>query len=242
MKILIGIPIKNTAQYLPNLFEQLLQLDYDLSKLTLVLLESDSVDNSYQVCCDFQQHNTQFGNVFVEQLNFRYNLSHNSERYHQTKFIQRIKNLIVTRNHIVDTYLQDNDCLWWVDSDFEIIPPPTIQQFLSYNKDVIIPKLTHNTWKYHDCGSVFFDNGQQKRFQFVDQELVKLDRADTHCFIQRRVFDANIRYTHIDKPYHDGCGGQQLCYSDGIQFSFDCIAQGFGVYGANQIVIQHHDV
>lgn len=241
-KILIGIPIKNTSIYLNNLINQLLNIDYDLKLITIVFVESDSKDNSYETCKYIKNTYKQFADIIVHKLNFGFDLNHNLERYDRDKFPDRIKNLIITRNFIVDNFLKDNDYLWWVDSDFEHIPSDTINKFILHDKDVIIPKLTHDKWGYHDCGSVFIENGKQYRFQFVDKNLVKLDRLDTHCFIKRCVFDANIRYTFINKEYFDGCGGYQSCYSDGTQFSFDCISNGFEIFGANNIIIKHHNV
>lgn len=241
-KILIGIPVKNTGIYLNNLIEQLLNIDYDLKLITIVFVESDSKDNSYEICKCIKNTYKQFADIIVYKLDFGFDLNHNLERYNRDKFPNRIKNLIITRNFIVENFLKDNDYLWWVDSDFEYIPSNTINKFINSDKDIIIPKLTHDKWEYHDCGSVIIENDKQYRFQYINEDLVKLDRADTHCFIKRNVFESNIRYTFVDKEYFDGCGGNQSCYSDGTQFSFDCISKGFGVYGANNIVIKHHNV
>lgn len=239
--ILIGIPVKNTGKYLDNLFYQIVSQNYDLSKITVVLLEGDSNDDSYEVCKQLSKKYLELS-IILDKLDLGYDLDHSELRYSIDKFPNRIKNLVISRNYIVDHYLKQNDYIWWVDSDFEHIPPDTINKFVEYNKDVIIPKLTHDKWGYHDCGSVVIKDGNQHRFQFINEDLVKLDRSDTHCFIKRCVFDANIRYTFINKEYFDGCGGHQLCYSDGTQFSFDCISNGFEVYGANNIVIKHHNV
>ena len=239
--ILIGIPVKNTGKYLENLLNQITSQDYDLSKITVILLEGDSNDDSYDICkCIVKKYLNL--SIIVDKLDLGYDLEHSQLRYSHDKFPNRIKNLVISRNYIVNNYLKQNDYLWWVDSDFEYIPSDTINKFIECDKDVIIPKLTHDKWGYHDCGSVVIEDGKQYRFQFIDRDIVKLDRADTHCFIKRHVFDANIKYTYIDKEYFDGCGGHQFCYSDGTQFAFDCISNGFEIYGANNIVIKHHNV
>jgi hypothetical protein len=242
-KILVGIPVKNTGRFLENLFNQLINLNYNHKLITVVLIEGDSHDNSFEICKSLQnKYKHIFNDINVFKLNFNFHLNHDFSRYEKHLFPDRIKNLIITRNFIVDNFLDDNDYIWWVDSDFEIIEPNTINQFINHDKDVIIPKVTHDKWQYHDCGSVVIENGIQHRFQFINKNLVKLDRADTHCFIKRHVFDANIRYTYVQKEYADGCGGNQHCYSDGTQFSFDCINRGFEVYGVNDIIIKHHNV
>lgn len=241
-KILIGIPVKNTSIYLDNLINQLVNLNYNLKLITVVFVESDSKDDSFETCKRIKNTYNQFNDIIIYKLNFGFDLNHNLDRYNYDKFPNRIKNLIITRNFIVDNFLKDNNYLWWVDSDFENIPSDTVNKFIETNKDVIIPKLTHDKWGYHDCGSVIIENDKQHRFQYIDKDLVKLDRADTHCFIKRHVFDVNIRYTFMDKEYFDGCGGRQSCYSDGTQFSFDCISHGFEIYGANNIIIKHHNV
>jgi GT2 family glycosyltransferase len=242
--ILIGIPVKNTGKYLENLFDQLVKLDYDHKYITISLVESDSKDDSYEICKNIKsKYNNIFKDIYINKLDFGFDLNHNLDRYNQDKFPNRIKNLIITRNFIVDNYLSNNDYLWWVDSDFEFIPNNTINLFIESNKDIIIPMLTHKTWGYHDCGSVVFDGEKQHRFQYIESEnnLVKLDRADTHCFIKKEVFD-KIKYKFISESYYDGCGGMQNCWSDGTYFSIEAIKKGFGLYGAKHIVIKHHDI
>jgi glycosyltransferase involved in cell wall biosynthesis len=240
--ILISIPVKNTGKYLPNLFEQITQLSYDLTNITIVLVEGDSEDDSYQVCLNMKAAYPRI-NVIVDQLRLGYSLEHSSVRYHVDKFPQRIKNLVITRNYIIDNYRKDHDFVWWIDSDFNIIPQDTITKFIACDKDIVIPILTHPTYGYHDCGSVIFMDDVQVRFQTVisTEPLIKLDRSDTHCFIKSHVFD-RLRYEFIEQPYFDGCGSRQNCWSDGTSFSLNAVKLGYQLYGAQHIIIQHHDV
>jgi len=241
-KIVIGIPVKNTGKFLYNLLDQLRSLNYNKKLIKIAFVEGDSFDNSYDICEELKNKILDFDKIELHKLDFNFHLEHNEGRWKPETFKFRIKNLVNTRNYIVDNFTQACDYLWWVDSDFEIIPRDTLNLLIECDKDVVIPKLTNEKYEYHDCGSVIIKDGKQYRFQFIDKDIVKLDRADTHCFIKRRVFDANIKYTYIDKEYFDGCGGHQFCYSDGTQFSFDCISNGFEIYGANNIIIKHHNV
>lgn len=242
-KILIGIPVKNTGKYLKNLLHQIDNLHYDKSFISIAIVEGDSNDDSYQLCLNSSVDTLRYRECIVHKLDLGFDLNHTTERYERSKFPNRIKNLVITRNYIVNNYLSDNDYLWWIDSDFEHIPPDTLLRFIKCNKDVVIPTLTHDTYGYHDCGSVFYEDGKQIRFQFEKSAdgLIRLDRADTHCFIKREVFN-KIKYEYVDKKYVDGCGGEQDCYSDGTQFSYDCVAHGFSLYGSTDIVIKHHNV
>ena len=145
----------------------------------------------------------------------------------------------------MDNFTQDCDYLWWVDSDFEIIPRDTLNLLIECDKDVVIPTLTNEKYEYHDCGSVVYnDDSTISRFQYIntDQNLIKLNRADVDGFIKSKVFINSIRYTYVEKTYYDGCGNIYPCYSDGTQFSFDCINAGFGVYAARHIKIKHANV
>jgi mannosyltransferase OCH1-like enzyme len=242
-KILIGIPAKNTAKFLPNLFNQLWSLDYDKKLITIVLAEGDSIDNTYSVCQQFAKSDHPFASVEVLKLDFGYHLGHDLHRYDTDKFPRRIKGLVETRNFIVNRYAKNNDYVWWVDSDFETIPTNTLNFLIACDKDIVIPALTHEKWGYHDCGSVVFEGDCQKRFQYYPSEtgLVKIDRADTHCLIKTRVFDT-LRYKFVDAEYLDGCGGKQNCWSDGTWFSIEANKQGYSVYGAKHIAIKHHNV
>lgn len=242
-KIIIGIPVKNTGKYLINLFQQLNQLTYNHLLINVVLVEGDSSDNSYEICKILQNDYTNiFKSVVLKKLDFGFELKHDFSRYNIDTFPERIRNLIITRNFIVSNYLNDNDYLWWVDSDFEIIPSNIIQDFIVCDKDIIIPTLLHDHWGYHDCGSVIFNNNKQHRFQeYSSENLVKLDRADTHCFIKRNVLQ-NIKYKFVNEIYEDGCGGKQSCWSDGTYFSIEAVKMGFSLYGAKHIKIKHHNV
>ena len=242
-KILIGIPVKNTGMYLENLFNQLERLEYDKSLITIVMVEGDSNDNSYAICQQISQTTGGFRKIVTNKLDLGFHLTHNQDRYLPSNFISRIQNLVITRNYIVENYLADNDYLWWVDSDFEEIPPDTLLKFLSCDKDIVIPILTHDRWGYHDCGSVIFDGEKQTRFQYQksDTGLVKLDRTDAHCFIKAAVFN-KLKYTFVMEPYVDGCGSRQECWSDGTWLSLEANKLGFEVYGALHIVIKHHNV
>ena len=127
--ILVGIPVKNTGKYLENLLNQITSQDYDLSKITVVLLEGDSNDNSYEICkCIVKKYLNL--SIIVDKLDLGYDLEHSQLRYSQDKFPTRIKNLVISRNYIVDNYLKQNDYVWWVDSDFEYIPSDTINKFI----------------------------------------------------------------------------------------------------------------
>lgn len=242
-KILIGILVKNTGKYLLNLFDQINKLEYDKKLISIVLLEGDSKDDSYQICKNIKSKINDYNKIDLLKLDFDYDLNHDFDRYNIDKFPNRIKNLVTSRNFVIDNFLNDNDYVWWVDSDFEYIPTDTINKFIDCDKDIVIPVLTHDKWGYHDCGSVIFENDKQLRFQYIDSkdELIKLDRADTHCFIKSHVFN-KIKYKFINEVYHDGCGGIQKCWSDGTYFSIKAVELGFGLYGAKHIIIKHHDI
>lgn len=242
-KILIGIPVKNTGKYLHNLFDQIEKLDYNKSLISVVLLEGDSTDDSYNICKTIALTKLGFREISVMKLDLGYDLLHNFDRYNSDKFPKRIENLVITRNFIVDNYLKDNDYLWWVDSDFEYIPSDTVNKFIECDKDIVIPILTHDSWGYHDCGSVVFEGDKQHRFQYINtgENLIKLDRSDTHCFIKANVF-RDMRYKYVEGEYIDGCGRVQTCWSDGTYLSMEAVKRGLGLYGAKHIIIKHHNI
>ena len=95
--ILIGIPVKNTGKYLENLLNQITSQDYDLSKITVILLEGDSNDNSYEICkCIVKKYLNL--SIIVDKLDLGYDLEHSQLRYSQDKFPTRIKNLSVQKH------------------------------------------------------------------------------------------------------------------------------------------------
>jgi len=242
-KILIGILVKNTGKYLRNLFDQLDNLEYNKKLISIVLLEGDSNDDSYRICKNIKSSTVNYRRIDLLKLDFDYDLNHDFDRYNIDKFPKRIENLVISRNFVINNFLNDNDYVWWIDSDFENISSDTINKFIACDKDIVIPTLTHDTWEYHDCGSVIFENDKQVRFQYMysKDELIKLDRADTHCFIKSHVFN-KIKYKFVNEVYYDGCGGIQKCWSDGTYFSIQAVKLGFELYGAKHIIIKHHNV
>jgi glycosyltransferase involved in cell wall biosynthesis len=247
MNILIGIPVKNTGKYLDNLFNQLINLDYDKSLITVVLLEGDSNDDSYEVCRDIKDKYNGVVTTILDKLDLGFNLNHSFERHYTSNLPNRIKNLVICRNYIVDNYLKNNSHIWWVDSDFEVIPPYSLKKFIEHDKDIIIPFLTHTKWGYHDCGSYGTVNGEKVRMFYMNQyikneTIFKLDQADAHCFIKRRVFDSGLRYRHVEEQYVDMCGTKMPVFLEGPSFSRDAIKMGFEVWGSSDIIIHHHNV
>ena len=142
-KIVIGIPVKNTGKFLYNLLDQLRSLNYNKKLIKIAFVEGDSFDDSYDICEELKNKILDFDKIELHKLDFNFHLEHNEGRWKQETFKFRIKNLVNTRNYIVDNFTQDCDYLWWVDSDFEIIPRDTLN-LLKDDQQLIITDGIYN--------------------------------------------------------------------------------------------------
>ena len=51
----IIIPVYNSAKYLNKCIESVLQQDYDLDKIQIILIDDGSVDQSLSICKNFKE-------------------------------------------------------------------------------------------------------------------------------------------------------------------------------------------
>ena len=231
--IVLAIPVKNCARYLPWLGRQILNFDYPRENLSIAFLENDSDDNSWevvqQVAADLSAR--EFRSVEVEQFSTGFKLAHES-RHVASAQIDRLKSLYVIRQRMVDNFLRDNDYLWWIDADCIYVPEHSIKEMLRANADIVVPILYLPNQILYDCTTCKFMNGQALKVNelahvFPGESFIEVDLANAPFMASREV---------LQKVRYEGCAdGDQ----EGPCFSRNAAKLGYKPVAALGVRILH---
>ena len=242
--VLIGIPVKNCGAWLENTVNQLINMNYDKQNLSIVFIENDSDDYSYVVveyCVNKILSKYNYRSVKYEKKDIGFKLPHESR--HDFRYMdKRMNSLKIIRNHIVDTYLLDNDFLWWVDADYQYIPPGFLIEAVNFDKDIIMPRVEVNGINYDGMTHALIDgvgvpiDQVAKRF---DDVFYPMNLVECAALVSRRVFDSKLRYNSGVVVSEDG---NKYYFQEGTHFSRKAKMMGFKLYGALKHVIIHQPV
>lgn len=231
-KVLIGILVKNTEVYLRNLAQQIINIKYPKEKITIVFLESDSDDNSFNLLKNeivpmLLRFN--YENVILDKKDMGFKL-HPQHRHLNNVQTNRLKCLCISRQYIIDRYLSDNDYIFWIDSDYEYIPPKILIKLLSFKVDIIIPCVRLKNGTLYDTGT----NKSGKRIDKLgNDKLIEVDSLSAHALISRKVFVSGINYFQE---------GDTSSIQEGSIISRDAKLKGLKLYVAPKCVIIHHTI
>ncbi len=234
--ILIGILVKNTKFNLDNLASQVIGLDYPKELLSIVFLEGDSEDGSYEHLKDIMPLFSDWKAAYLEKLNFGFKLSHELRHFEEKpqglRQRQRLINLAKLRQYVVDKYLKDESFLWWVDSDYKVIPRDTLAKLLFYGKDMVIPLLKlEGREEAYDRSTDRKDMDIDNLVRTYPNQLVEVDCMSAHAIIKSKVFRAGANYlSALNAPVID---------QEGDVLTRKAKVLGFKPYLATGCVIYH---
>lgn len=260
--VLILIPCKDVARFLPALERNLLALSYPKHLLSIGFLESDSSDATYELLQGIQKNLTDsFAEVFLLQHTFALggNLeggsgnTRGSRRWKVHKQFQRRAIIAKVRNHLLDKCLNDkHKWVLWVDSDVISWDNDCIEKLLSFNKEIIVPHCVRE-----DNGQTFDLNS----FKYVDNK-----KRNWHTYVKDQLLQPPVGYGRLyledfrdhDLVSLDGLGGtmmlvkadihrQGLIYPDYIihkhieteALAFMAREMGYECWGAPKVTIVH---
>ena len=242
--VLIGVPVKNCGAWLENTVHQIINLDYNKENISIVFIENDSDDYSFNVieyCVNKLLSKYKYKAINYEKKDTGFKLPHQSR--HDLKHISnRMNSLKIVRNYIVDNYLLDNDFIWWVDADYKFIPNTLLRNAIDFDKDIIMPRVEVNGVNYDEwtCGYVGGKIFKIKEISsMISDEIYPMEIVECAAVISRRVFDAGIRY---DSGWVTQQTGDKLYLQEGTHFAYHAKKSGFQLYGLLKHVIIHQDV
>ena len=244
-KILIGIPVKNCGAWLETTVRQIINLNYHKESISIVFIENDSEDYSHNVieyCVDKLLKKYAYRSVSYERKELGFHLPHES-RHDFRHTTRRMNSLKVIRNYIVDTYLKDNDYLWWIDADYQCIPQNFLIDAVNFDKDIIMPRVEVDGGNYDGMTHADIDgiavpiHEVAKKF---DCDFYPMNIVECASLISRKLFDYGLRY---DSGFLKGSDGiTEHFYQEGPHFSHRAKLAGFTLYGSLKHVIIHQSI
>lgn len=148
-RILILTPLRDAASYLPKYFDLLVDLTYPHHLIDLAFLVSDSTDDTLAVLSselDRIQRQTDgvaFNDVLIIEKDFGVTASQDVEDRHAFSFqAPRRKAMARARNYLLTAALKpEHSWVYWRDSDIVESPASILEDFISHNKDIIVPSM-----------------------------------------------------------------------------------------------------
>ena len=137
-RVMIAVPVKNAARFIPGFVDLLKSLDYPHENLSLVFLESDSSDDSsacLQKAAAELRNDYRSVSIFSEDFGYR----PVAERNSVGEQLRRRAILARSRNQLIRKGLQDEDWVLWIDVDVQWWPPQILHCLLAENRDMIVP-------------------------------------------------------------------------------------------------------
>lgn len=196
--ILVAVPVKNAASFLPNFLKNLACLSYDAKYLHLAFLESDSSDNTWSLLNKaLPSLRARYGSVRLHQKHFNFKLQRT--RYHQSEQYLRRSVLAKSRNLLLELFLSDQNWVLWIDADIAWWPNQIIECLLATNQDIIVP----------NCVTPYGDDFDLNNFQIRDNFATE----DFQRYIYDGIIQPPIGY---GRRYLNDFLGQQYVALDSV--------------------------
>lgn len=215
MSVLVCIPVKNCAAWLPCFFQKVDRLD-DVSRV--VLIYGESLDSTLDVITQWMVMTEHDVELYREPPRM------NAQASSQIGAIYRDFQEIMAHGDETHALLLDSDVLR--------MPANLIQRLQKYDKDIIAPY----TWLlYHEPGKCFYDTYcfRLKNYRYHpfnppmnNNELIQLDSVGTCILVKRRVF--------LEVPYRDHWPHMNFCN--------DARIQGYEVWADPKTSVDHVDL
>jgi Anp1 len=136
-RILVATPVKDCANFLGGYAALLERLTYPHALISIALLESDSMDETYlaaqQVVAGLR---STFGAVQLFKCDYGYRIP-STIRWIPSLQPRRRSILAASRNQLLARSLRDHAWVLWLDADVIDYPPDLIEQLLATGKQIV---------------------------------------------------------------------------------------------------------
>ncbi len=189
-RVLILTPVKDSAHESSGYVDRLLALDYPAQQLSVGVLESDSVDGSFDAfAVELKRLSDAGWRTTMVRKDFGYRLPNNLERWEPSIQLDRRRVLALSRNHLLFAALGDEDWVLWIDADVVEFPTDIIGQLLAVGRDIVQPHCVRGWGGPTFDLNGWIDHGQRHLDDFRGLGTVELHavggtmllvRADRH--------------------------------------------------------------
>lgn len=191
--VLVLTPVKDAASEASAYVDRLLALQYPASNLSLGVLESDSVDGTYDAFAAQLPRllSADWRSARLWKHDVGYRIPDGTPRWDPSLQLERRRAIALGRNHLLFNALRDDvDWVLWLDVDIVEYPADIVELLLAVGRDIMQPHAVRswggptfdlNAWR--DKGRLHLDDLREEGF------LVRLDavggtmlmvRADRH--------------------------------------------------------------
>jgi hypothetical protein len=189
--VLILTPVKDAAELLDGYFDRLDGLAYPHDRISVGVLESDSVDGTYARLKGLApRYARNFRRVMTFKHDFGFTMPQHLPRWETSFQLARRNILARSRNQLLFRALTDQDWVLWLDVDVISYPSDLVERLLAYDLEIVHPdcvqtpggpSFDHNAWK--DGGRLLMHDlrgsGGPVRIDSVGGTVL-LVRADVH--------------------------------------------------------------
>jgi hypothetical protein len=138
--VLILTPIKDAVPHLSRYAELIERLDWPAERLSLALLEGDSIDESFEAAksaLETLRRRCRRAQLFQRHFGFR--LPPDVPRWSPAYQLSRRTILARARNHLLFRALEDEDWVLWLDVDVIDYPATILGRLLETGFDIVTP-------------------------------------------------------------------------------------------------------
>ncbi len=157
--VLILTPLKDAAHHLDRYFANLSGLTYPANRLSLGILESDSIDGTHdQVAARLEDLRGRFRRVGLWKHDYGFRIPPDYPRWAIAIQLPRRRILAKSRNRLLFNALQDDDWVLWLDGDVCEYPPDIIERLIATGRSIVHPHCVQefggptfdrNAWRDH---------------------------------------------------------------------------------------------
>ena len=224
-ELLILLPCRNVARFVPGLRKNLLGLSYPKQLISIGFLESSSSDGTYEALQEAKRElEREFKKVWLLRKDFGGGSGSDKKRWDVRKQRERRARLARTRNHLLGQCLKDeHKWVLWIDADVIKWDADCIEKLMAFGKDLIVPRCVRednsktydlNSFKYSDAKKQNWkshivdgliqpmsDVGRLSMDDLAEYELVSLDGiGGTMVLVRADLHRRGLVYP--EEPYH----------------------------------------
>lgn len=158
-RVLVLTPVKNAAATLGTYATNLERLSYPREKLSLGLLESDSLDGSWEILNTLSSRfAARCQRVVTVKRDFGFQMPANTPRWHPAFQLARRNVLARSRNQLLSRAMEDEEWVLWLDVDVVHYPSDLVERLLEVGLDIVHPHCVKkyggetfdlNAWSHH---------------------------------------------------------------------------------------------